>query len=445
MFYIRGFPFDYDRWAELGNPKWNWKYVLEYMKKSEGNRNADLVKHHNGKYHNDKGPLTVDYYGDQVPKVNVFIEGAKEKLGVDYIDDINADRFIGYFNAQGTVSNGRRQSTAKTYLIPAKNRTNLHIIKHAHVQKFLINNENEATGVEFIYKGKHTIQVKAAIETILSAGAVSSPQVLMLSGIGPKSHLDKHKIDVKQDLPVGRNLRDHVVVPLYFQFDRSSPANIPQSSIFDEMYKLIVHNTGLFTNLGASQLVAFLNSKNDSSIPDYQTHFFFLPKSSWQLSSYLRFMKYDETIEKALIQENSNADIGIVWVILLRPKSTGFIELKSNSANDKPRIVPNYFSEDEDMITMIRSIKQQLSFSETEIYRKHEGEFLKFPLSKCDQYEFKSDEYFRCYVQHFSRTLYHPVGTSKMGPDSDTESVVDSQLNVKGIKRLRQADAGISK
>lgn len=445
MFYIRGFPFDYDRWAELGNSKWDWKHVLEYMKKSEGNRNADFVKNHNGKYHNDKGPLTVDFYGDQVPIVNMFIEAAKERLGVDFIDDINADKFIGYFNAQATISNGRRQSTAKTYLIPAKNRTNLHIIKHAHVQKILINNENEATGVEFIYKGKHTIQVKVKKEIILSAGAVSSPQILMLSGIGPKAHLQMHGIDVKKDSSVGRNLRDHVIVPLYFQFNRSSPTKIALTGLFDEMYKLIVHNTGLFTNLGASQLVAFLDSKNDSRIPDYQTHFFFLPKNSWQLSSYLKFMNYDETIEKGLIQENSNADMGIVWVILLRPKSTGFIELKSKSANDKPRIVPNYFSEDEDMITMIRSIKQQVSFSETETYRKHEGEFLKLPLSKCDQLEFKSEEYFRCYVQHFSRTLYHPVGTSKMGPDFDTESVVDSQLNVRGIKRLRQSDAGISK
>lgn len=187
-----------------------------------------------------------------------------------------------------------------------------------------------------------------------------------------------------------------------------------------------------------------LNTQNGTGDPDVELHFLMFEQNSWRLKGHLQSKKYDETIEKAIIEANNKADIGIIWITLLQPKSTGFIELKSSSAKDKPRIVPGYFSNEEDMITMLRAVKQQISFENTDTYRKHEGEFLKLPLEKCDKFEFKSDDYLRCYIRHFSSTLYHPVGTSKMS-DSDADGVVDSRLNVRGVKRLRQIDAGISK
>ncbi|XP_055309378.1 glucose dehydrogenase [FAD, quinone]-like [Sitodiplosis mosellana] len=439
MFYVRGTERDYNRWAELGNPTWDWEHALKYMKRSEANQNPDFVKYRNGKFHGDKGPLAVDFYGELHPMSKILIEAAQEH-GIKFVDDINADDTLGYVNAQATVSNGRRQSTAKAYLVPAKNRSNLHIVKHAHVQKILINEENVATGVEFLYKDEQLLRATNKKEVILSAGAVSSPPILMLSGVGPKEHLEKHNIKVKQDAPVGKNLLDHISTAIHFQFHRSSPTKVSPTDALDAIYNLAIHNKGPLTSLGASQLIAMLNTQNGTGEPDIEFHVQMLEQNSWKLKPHLQLKKYDETIEKAILEANSKADIVIIKTTLLQPQSTGFIELKSSSPKDKPRIVPKYFSNEEDMITMLRAVKQQISFENTDTYRKHEGEFLKLPLKECDKFEFKSDDYLRCYIKHFSSTLYHPVGTSRM---SDSDGVVDSRLNVRGVKRLRQIDAGI--
>lgn len=444
MFYVRGTPRDYNRWAELGNPTWDWENALKYMKKSEGNQNPDFVKHQNGKFHSESGPLIVDFYEKLHPFSKIFIEAGKER-GINYVDDINADQLLGYTNAQATVLKGRRQSTAKTFLVPAKNRSNLHIVKHAHVQRILIDEKNAATGVEFVYKNEKLLTVVNRKEVILSAGAVSSPQLLMLSGIGPAEHLESLNIKVKDNSAVGKNLLDHIFTSIFFQFHRSAPTTELPTEMFDSIYNLLIHNDGPFTNLGASQLIALLNTVNGTGEPDIQLHFLAFEQNSAKLKMHIQTRNYDETIEKAVFEANTKSDIAIVWATLLQPKSTGFIELKSPSPNDKPRIVPKYFSEEDDMQTMLRAVKQQISFESTDTYRKHEGEFLKLPLSECDKFEFKSDDYLRCYIKYFSSTLYHPVGTSKMGPDSDSDAVVDSRLNVRGVKRLRQIDAGISK
>lgn len=444
MFYVRGTPRDYNRWAELGNPTWNWETVLEYMKKSEGNQIDEFVQRDNGKYHSDKGPLIVDFYGESNPFAKIFIEAGQE-LGIKYIDDINAGETLGYVNAQATASKGRRQSTAKAFLVPAKNRTNLHIVKHAHVQKILIDNNNIVTGVEFLYKDKQILRATNRKEVILSAGTVSSPPLLMISGIGPKEHLKKHNIEVKYDASVGKNLKDHIFTAMYFQFHRSSPTQEAPTDLLDAIYNLAVHNSGPLTNLGVSQLIAMLNTANGTGDPDIQLHILMFEQNSWKLKGHLQSKKYDETIENAILEANTKADIAIIWSIILQPKSTGFIELKSNSPQDKPRIVANYLSEEEDMVTMLRAVKQQISYEQTETYHKHEGEFIKLPLKECDKFEFKSDDYLQCYIRHFTGTLYHPIGTSKMGPEGDADAVVDSRLNVRGVKRLRQADAGISK
>lgn len=446
MFYVRGFPFDFDRWAALGNPTWDWDHALEYFKKSEGMKIPEFVKNQNGMYHSDRGLLAVDLQSDLLPPSYIHINASVEKLGVGLIDDINADKFIGYVNSQATATKGRRQSAAKAFLTSAMDRSNLHIVKHAHVQKIHFNDKNEATGVEFIYKGQHKFVANAAKEVILSAGAVSSPQILMLSGIGPEEHLEAHGIPVQSNnAAVGKNLLDHVLVPLYFGFHRSSPQPLPPKAIFDAIYNLAMHNTGALTTIAPANLIAFLDSKNASNIPDYEMHFIHLPQSSYPMHTYIAMMNYEQPINQKLLEQNAVTDIGVIWLILLRPESKGFIELRSNAADDHPRIVPNYFDEKEDLATMIRAIRQQISFMDTETYREHEAELVRLPLPDCDHLVYDSDDYWACYTRHFSTTLYHPVGSSKMGPDDDHESVVDWRLKVKGVKRLRQIDAGISK
>lgn len=436
MLYVPGHKQDYDNWEQLGNPTWNWKNANEYFKKSKTNQNST-----NGRYHNDRGYLKVNRYGEPDQFGEIFKNAGKE-YGYDYIEDIDDVNLLGYYHTKGTIHNGTRQSVAKTFLIPAKDRPNLHIIKHAHVTKILIE-DNNAVGVEFIYNGTHKLIAKNQKEIVLSAGAVASPQLLMLSGIGTKEHLEQHNIPVKKILAVGKNLQDHIYVPLYFEFHRSAPLESTQTDLLDNIYNYIVHKSGSFSNIGVADLIGFLNTANHTGYPDIQLHFLSFKKKSIELLTYLTMYNLKAEIQNTLIEQNKKTEIAIVYVILLNPKSIGKIELRSSKATDKPKIFANYFANNVDMETLVRGVKQQVGLTETETYRKHEGAFIRLPLPECDRFDYESDEYFKCYINHLSTTLFHPVGTSKMGPDTDPDAVVDHRLNVKGIKGLRQIDAGI--
>lgn len=441
MLYIRGHDRDYEQWEALGNPTWNYETALKFFKKSEANQNESFVNHKNGKYHSNKGYLTVDSYGEPHPLGEVFI-GAGKEIGYDYIGDLNREHLLGFAYAQGTIHKGRRHSVAKTFLVPAKDRPNLHIIKHAHVTQILIEN-NEAVGVEFIYNGTHKMRANNLKEVILSAGAVSSPPLLMLSGIGPKEHLEKFNIPVKVDAAVGRNLQDHLMARVFFEFHRSTAKEDTPVDMLNNIFNFAIHNKGPLTGFGISNLVAFVNTQNGTGYPDIELHYVGFKKNSPEFKAYLELEKMNERIASALIEHNKRAEIAVVYVILLNPKSVGHIELNSASSTDPPKIFTNYFEHKDDLETLLRGVKQQIALTETETYRKHEGEFLQVPLPECDQYEFKSDDYLRCYIQHFTWTLFHPVSTSKMGPNSDPDAVVDYRLRVKGVKGLRQVDAGI--
>lgn len=445
MLYVRGTKRNFDRWAELGNPTWDYEHVLKYMKKSEANENPEFVKYKNGRYHSDDGPIRISRTGELRPLAKIFIDAAQE-IGINYVNDINADVNLGIFHPQSFISNGRRQSAAKAFLVPAKNRTNLHIIKNAHVQKILIDDNNVVTGVEFKYKNNQVHTATVQKEVILSAGAVSSPQILMLSGVGPKNHLEQHKIEVKYDSAVGKNLLDHIMVPVYFQFHRCTAVKESPTQLLDALYNLAIHNSGPLSRTDAIQLLAMINTANRTDEPDIEPHMIFFERgSNLALQSHLKSQRMDSDIADALLQANANGELVIIWLALLQPKSVGFIELKSSSPDDKPRIVPNYFQNDEDMRTMIRAIKQQLSLTKTAAFRKHAGTFVRLPLNECNKLEYMSDEYWRCYSRFMSSTVYHPVGTSKMGTDYDRDAVVDSRLKVRGVQGLRQIDAGISK
>lgn len=180
-------------------------------------RRESYVEYEGGKYHSANGPLKVSNT-NQNAFAKIILQ-AGEELGIPYINELNADKHVGFANTQRTTYKQRRESNAKAFLIPAKHRKNLHIIKHAFVEKIIINSNNQHEGVEFVYKEANKMKAFASKEVILSAGSISSPQILMLSGIGPKKHLQNHKILVKSDLPVGENLYDHITAYIFFSFN----------------------------------------------------------------------------------------------------------------------------------------------------------------------------------------------------------------------------------
>lgn len=438
MLYVRGFDRDYNRWASAGNTGWSYEDVLPFFKKSESNQWDPFVRYSNGRYHSKSGPLKVSFYGETSDFAKIFYEAGSER-GIPFIEDINADKHHGFVNLQGTVFGGRRQSSAKAFLIPAMNRTNLHIIKHAFVRKILISKTNQAYGVQFDINSK-TYTAYANKEVILSAGAVMSPVLLMQSGIGPRKHLEENNIPCKVDLPVGFNLMDHIYTLVLFEFN---PTPTMPTKDLDSIYNFAIHNKGSLTSPGTAQLSSFINTTDSSSYPDTQMLHFFHTQNSSTLTNYIKVRKFKKVIADTLLEKTQNHNIGAIVVSLLQPKSRGNIRLNGKSPYNKPIIEPNYFSHYDDMRTMIRAVRQQISYVNTTSFRNNGGAFLRFPLDECDKFDYLSDDYLECYINYFATTEYHPVGTCKMGPKSDPSSVVDPELKVHNVKGLRTVDASM--
>lgn len=443
MIYFRGNREDYQSWQRMGNPTWDWDSVLPYFKKTEANLDASITAHQNKKWHNDGGAMPVGSYGEPNEHHRIILAAANE-LGYKHLDDINADETIGFGFAQGTVKNGQRFSTAKSLLVPAKGRPNLHVIKYAHVIKVSIDaSTNTATGVEFTYKNSHQLTANAANEVIVSAGAIMSPQLLMLSGLGPKKHLNELKIPVVHELGVGKNLQDHVIVPVFLQFHKSTAEPETIADQLDDIYNYAIHRKGRLAGIGSVNLIGLVNTANRTDLPDIEYQYFDFKRQTANMEKSLEKLGYHDNIVKAIVDANADSESNIVFVELLRPESTGKILLKTNSPFDAPKIIPNYFEKRSDMDALVGGIKILTNFLDTKSFKQHEGELTRIPLEECDRLEYQSDEYWKCYISFLATTVYHPMGTCKMGPDSDKHAVVDSELRVKNIKKLRVIDASI--
>ncbi|XP_055296036.1 glucose dehydrogenase [FAD, quinone]-like [Sitodiplosis mosellana] len=440
MQYIRGHKDNFNRWSDYyGNPGWDYENVLKYFRKSENNQYKPYVEYQNGRYHSDAGPMKVDFYGPRKPFEDVYLNALSE-IGIETIFDINGDKDVGAGDNQGNIWNGRRESTAKAFLAPVKDRKNLHIIYYGEVEKILIDENNRATGVQFTYKGDHRLEATAKKEVILSAGSMMSPKLLWLSGIGPKDELQNLGIPIKSDLPVGQNYIDHLITRLFVSFTPSGISSA--SSQFDELYKLLMHNSGLLTTKQLSAtMTGFINSRNETENPDFQLHLYHNPVNSNFSSS--GYTAYNPEMRDYLTEKTKTLDIGYIEVNLVQPKSRGYIKLNTTSFADKPIIRPKYLTNDEDTTAIIRAIKRILSLLDTNTFKERNAQLMHIPLKPCDDLEYLSDEYWRCYIPQISYPPSHTVGTSKMGNSTDPNAVVDPRLRVRGITGLRQIDGGI--
>lgn len=437
MVYLRGNDRDYNTWKERGNPSWNWKNALRFFKKSEQNRNEKLVAFENGKYHSADGKLIVDSFGGRPDPFMKMIIDAAEEYGHEFLDDLDSGKWLGYAFVMATIHNGRRQSVAKSFLIPAAKRKNLHIIKNALVSRIEIQS-NETVGVHFTYNGEHQMFARNTKDVILSAGVINSPQILMLSGIGPREHLAALGIPVIKDLAVGKNLHDHVQVQLFFEFPLT-PEHDPKEML-DKLYQLAVHNRGSLIEIDNFGLYAHLSSVNDTTYPDYQCSFVHLSRGPLTTAI---VGSLHEPAQEALRQKVRERDIVMIKIALFNQKSRGKVELKSRSISDLPTIDFNFLDDNDDVETLLRAIKQQVSMAETKMYQEHGVKMIYLPMRGCPSFDDNADAYYRCYIHQFATTNTHLVGTSKMGPDTDPNAVVDHRLRVKGISKLRQIDAGI--
>ncbi|XP_014236445.1 glucose dehydrogenase [FAD, quinone]-like [Trichogramma pretiosum] len=442
MIATRGNPRDYDQWAEAGNDGWAYKDILKYFKKSENLRIKQFKQ--DKEVHNTEGPLHINYPPYHTPVAEQFLKAGLE-LGYPIID-YNAGNQTGFSYIQATIKNGTRMSTNRAYLHPARKRPNLFVTKFSHVNKLLIDKQNRAYGVEFT-KSNMTIHVRAKKEVILSAGAINSPQILMLSGIGPAEHLRSMMIDVLQDAPVGENLMDHISYGgLVFLIDQ--PVSIVSEDVTNPMKPYVADflNTknGPLSIPGGCEALAFIDvddPKNLDVFPNIEL--LFIGGSVVSDNSFRNSFGISEKYWDKMYAQISGRHSWSIFPMLMRPRSRGKIFLRSRDPKAKPKIFPNYFEDPEDLRLMVKGIRASIEISKTKAMQTFSSEIYNVSVPECENYEYDSDEYWACAARTFSFTIYHYSGTCKMAPANDPTGVVDPKLRVKGIKGLRVADASI--
>ena len=450
MIYIRGMRGDYDAWAAAGNYGWSYEEVLPYFKKSQDITVERLLKQHsNGQtYHATGGPLTLEEL-EKTEFGETILEAVKQ-LGYETLEDVNAENQLGFVNNIGNVRKGTRWSTAKAFLGPTKFRENLHVAKHAHVTRILINDQTKtAYGVEFKNKDRNIVSVKFRKEVILSAGSINSPQILMLSGIGPQEHLEEIGIKpVISNLKVGENLQDHLSFPgAVFNIKQSEYYQMSPTRLLDFYYYYLTRRTGpLSTHLGTT-VTGFIKSKfAEDERPDLQFHFLVvLANDTTAVNVISLMMGFPEKTSTSLHEIASYSDIYFVVPTLIRPKSKGKILLRSQSPLEHPKIFAGYFSDPKgkDLAVMLEGIRFAQELMNTKVMKAKEAKQRKVFIEGCESLEFDSAGYWQCVLRHIGTTVYHPVGTCKMGPSSDPGAVVDPELRVHGVKGIRVADASI--
>ncbi|XP_055644495.1 glucose dehydrogenase [FAD, quinone]-like [Toxorhynchites rutilus septentrionalis] len=449
MMYVRGNSEDYDEWENLGNVGWGWKDVLPYFIKMENVRDPKIA---DKPWHGTTGPMTVELFRNRSVLEQYFIEAAKH-LGHEIADEMNGPDQNVFGPLHGSIRDGLRCSTAKAYLRPVWKRPNLHVSMNTMVEKILIDpGDKRAYGVKFTKNNQHHY-VMALKEVILSAGALNSPHLLMLSGVGPKAELQAHGIEVIHDSPgVGKNLQDHVATGgVTFLIDNPYKNGSLSVTIFESTSKtavldLVFDNSGTLMDMPSCQLMGFINTKfqpEGSKRPDIQI---FMSAQSdlsdggaWAAyGSSLSYNYYAQNFERWIFHDSF-----LVMPLVMRPQSRGYLKLNSNDPYDKILIYPNYFSVRRDMDVMIEGLKYCVKLAQTPALASLNPKFIYdvAPSATCQNQE--GDSFYECLVRHFSQTIYHPVGTTAMGPKTDKMAVVDAQLRVYGVAGLRVVDGGI--
>ena len=410
MIYIRGHRQDYDDWAALGNAGWSYDDVLPYFIKSENNQRIS------NQYHGNAGPLSVTDLHSDNPLQEKFLSAAREQ-GYTILDDFNGAEQEGLGVYQVTHINGERCSSARAYLFPHRDRNNLTVETFAQTQRILIEN-GVAVGVEYKQHGQLK-QIYARREVLLSAGAMQSPQILMLSGVGDQQELMKHGIAVKKHLPgVGQNFHDHPdfifgykVRDIQGTFGLSIPGSI---DLIKQIQRYRKERRGLITT-NFAECGGFLKSSAEQRLPNLQLHFVVA-----LVDNHARTMHVGHGIS--------------CHVCLLNPKSRGSIKISGPSIDDPLLIDPDFYGDESDLEEMVKGFKKTKQLMESTVFKS----MMKEDLFTANV---QTDEEIREILRDRSDTVYHPVGSCKMG--NDDMAVVDARLRVYGIQNLRVVDASI--
>lgn len=412
MLYVRGNPADYDGWAQRGCKDWGYEQVLPYFMKSEDFRGPDYEDN----YRSRGGPLVVEDYRTVLPITDRFVQAAQQ-AGYPLTKDYNGSQQEGVAYSQMTRNHRFRASTAQTFLAQAKGRPNLKIVTGAQTGRLIFEGK-KCVGVSY-RRGDRDQEARATREVIVSAGAVNSPHILQISGIGPATHLQSIGVDVIHESPgVGNNLSDHYVVRISHRIKGHITINelARGPRLVQEIVKYAFQGTGALT-MGVTAAMVFCRSREGLSSPDLQ-------------------LLYTPTSYSGRVIGDLEKEPGIsVAVCPVRPESRGTIMAESSNPMERPIIRPNYLSAESDAHVLFSGIQQTNKIlSSPAIAEVSLGETV--PAR-----EIASTEDAKKFAQETGATIYHPVGTCKMGEDA--MAVVDSRLKVHGIIGLRIADASV--
>jgi choline dehydrogenase len=412
MIFIRGHRDDFDHWEHLGNPGWGFDSVLPYFRKMEHNERGG------NNYRGQGGPLWVSDPVVLHPANTDFVEAAV-RAGVPRTDDLNGEVHDGVGYMQHTIRRGKRQSAYVAYIDPVRHRRNLTVEPNCHVRRVVIEN-GEAVGVEIEQAGQLRV-VQAAREVVLSTGALNSPQLLMLSGIGAGQHLRANGIDVLHDLPgVGQNLQDHFYIhgSYHARPDSSYNRDIRGLRKYWQGMRYLLTGSG-YLALGSSQVGAFVKSSPDQQYADLQISF--------------RPMTF--TYHASGRVEVDPQPAMAAGVYRVRPVAKGTVTLRSKDPYAAPVFTPNFLTHPEDVKAMISGIRQiRRIMAQEPMASRTTGE--KLPGA-----HLQTDDQLLTYMEQHGNCAFHPSGTCKMGPDG--MAVVDERLRVRGVARLRVVDASI--
>ncbi|KAG6462690.1 hypothetical protein O3G_MSEX013415 [Manduca sexta] len=442
MMHTRGNRKDYDRWAANGNPGWDYKSVLKYFKRSENMKILELSK--DKKYHSNRGEMPLQYPEWRTPLSEAFLKAGIETGGK--IVDYNGENQIGYSMIQFTMNNGTRVSASRAFLHPIKQRKNFSIAKRAMVTRIIIDpKQNKALGVEF-EKGGKKYAIKARKEVILSAGAINSPQILMVSGIGPKDHLTEKNISTIVDLPVGYNLQDHWALGgLTFIINTTDSIRSERVASFDNIIEYFSYHTGPLSAPSGTEALAFIDTKDPHNVNGYpDLELLFVGGSLVSQPTYKQAFAINDRVFDKVYGPIRDRDTWMVFPMLLLPESKGRIMLRDKNPYHKPIIHANYFSDEgHDQKVILYGIRKVIQLSKTKAFQKYGSKLHDIPLPNCAHHKFNSDEYWFCAMKTITNTIYHHCCTNKMGPKEDPEAVVDPRLRVYGVSGLRVVDASV--
>jgi len=410
----RGHPGDYDRWAAGGAHGWSHAEVLPWFRRSE--RWAGAPRPWRG----TDGPVGVTASTFEDPLNDAWLAAADE-AGYPRTGDLNGPDPVGFGRGQAFIDGGRRASAARAYLRPARGRPNLAVRTRVLVTRVLIE-RGRAVGVEFLRDGR-AHRVHAEVEVLLCAGAFNSPQVLMLSGVGPADELGRHGLSVAADLPVGRNLQDHVAVGIAFARRTPGPfhAQMRADRIALSMLRAWLFGTGPATRL-PSGIYAFLRTRPEAAVPDLEFMFRCAPAHPHPWFPWLR---------------PAGRDGFGIRPALLHPRSRGEVALRSADPSARVRIRFNLLTEADDVQVLIDGVERALALAHARPLDPFRGEMLTASA------DLASRAAIEAWIRRTAVTVHHPAGTCRMGSPDDPGAVVDPQLRVRGVERLRVVDASV--